>query len=312
MRRNLKEALKRGRLDEATILLNNIKDAEPLAIATRGFELEFLIKSGRRQEAVILGDQLLAQFPESSRIQFLVGDLAYQNRNYDKAEACFRESGRLFPHWRSRWRLGQTLTQLNRLDEARPLLEELVTQFYFINRDLAWCYERSGAIDQAIACHQKLLAAEPSSQASKANLERLKALQLEPEELVEELDNLTELGEEVPDHLLPDYVARLFSTGQAIRVRNMIAEKAGSFSPALALKVGWNCFHAKAYDLAFDLLLKDFAGRKTGVKYLGALESAALKSGRTHDLVKVYEEYASSAPNLYGRAKRLIRREGGA
>lgn len=50
LRRNLSHALRHGDLPQAAALLDRLKLEDPLALETRGLELEFLLRAGRLAE----------------------------------------------------------------------------------------------------------------------------------------------------------------------------------------------------------------------------------------------------------------------
>ena len=93
----MKQALSQGRLAEAADILDRLKREDPLSRETRGFELEYYLASERLGEAENLARQLCRSFPDSARIWFLAGKLAYKQKRYADAETCFRESGRIYP-----------------------------------------------------------------------------------------------------------------------------------------------------------------------------------------------------------------------
>src|SRR5207249_7887387 len=111
-------ALSDGRLQDAEEILNRLKQEDPLSQETRGFELELCLNSNRLAEANALARQLCRLFPQSARILFLAGKVAYRLKDYKEAESHFRESHRVYPHWRNQYWLGKTLTQSGHLAEA--------------------------------------------------------------------------------------------------------------------------------------------------------------------------------------------------
>ena len=96
------QALSQKDLPEAANLLAQMKSDDPLSVESRGLELEYLICAGRLDDASQLAAQLVDCFPNSARIHFLSGKLAYQLRDYARAEAMLSESYQLSPHWASR------------------------------------------------------------------------------------------------------------------------------------------------------------------------------------------------------------------
>ena len=133
---------------------------------------------------------------------------------------------------------------------------------------------------------------------------------LEPDALIGEVDTLAELGEEIGEALLPEYVERLFATGQSLRAREEITKRMGSLQTKLAVRLAWICYHARAYDLACALFLANLHGPTlSDYKYLAALEAAARRCNRLPQVLEAYRGLAQQAPQLHGRIKSLTRRE---
>ena len=114
--RNLAQALRNEQLEEAQQLLSQLQEEDPLSVETRGRELELTLKRGAVEEAATLARQLLTLFPDSGRIHFLAGKIAYRQKRYPVAISHFRESERIYPHWHSRMWLGKALTQTGALE----------------------------------------------------------------------------------------------------------------------------------------------------------------------------------------------------
>jgi predicted Zn-dependent protease len=112
LRRNMKQALNQGRLDEAADILARLSREDPLSRETRGYELEYYLLSERLAEAESLAGQLCRTFPDSARIWFLTGKLSYRRKRYTDAATSFRESQSIYPSNQTRLWLGKTLTQL--------------------------------------------------------------------------------------------------------------------------------------------------------------------------------------------------------
>ena len=307
LRRNLKSALAHNRFDEAQTILDRLKRELPLDRQTLGLELELLLKQGLLDEARALAQRLRHRFADSSRILFLSGQVAYRCRDYPDAERLFRESIKLHPHWRSRYWLGRTLTQVGALDEAQELLEEAVTHFRFALNDLAWLFERKENFTKATQCYEQLLQLQPDNQYVKDRLTRLKAMMLTPDALVAEMETMTELGEEIPDHLFPEYIKKLFQTGQGRKARLEIAAREAELGAREGTQSGWECYHAGAYDLAFELFTRFFGLNRANYKFLNSLEAAARKCNKIDALIELYQDHAPSDPNFYGRIKKLSR-----
>jgi tetratricopeptide (TPR) repeat protein len=308
LRRNLAGALSRGDLRQAKLLLERLQEEDALSVETRGMELEYLIRSRRLQEAQVLGDQLRQWFPASPRIQFLAGQVAYQSRDYRAAAERYRESFRIRPHWRSSLALAKTLTQLGEFDEAARILESLLPDHPECHRDLAWLHERRGDIQRALDAIGAYLNARPDDQWAKTQQVRLRARVMAPEELVSEAREMMEFGEELTESVMPEYMEALFRTGRPDEVRQYIAQHRSSMSPQVVARAGWTCYRYQAYDLAWELFLASFDGSCANVKFLTAIEFAAIRCGRVAELIRLYESRALQNRRLYGRLHGLRRR----
>ena len=301
-------ALSEGRLQDAEDILTRLKQEDPLSQETRGFELEIYLNSNRLAEANALARQLRRLFPQSGRIFFLGGKVAYRLKDYKEAESHFRESHRIYPHWRTQHWLGKALTQSGKFEEAESLL--LAAQDRTANAllDLGWLYERRNDLDAALKAYEEFLAVHPDHSFAIEQRLRIKARMIEPESLIEEMAALADLGEDVPVTLFPDYVQKLFETGQTLRAREEITAKMQKLDAKTGSQLAWTCYRAKAYDLAYTLFLANVRANFSYYKYLNALESAAAKCGRIPEVLEAYRSYAADAPSLHGRSKALARR----
>ena len=308
LRENMWRALSEARLKDAEDILARLKQEEPLSQETRGFELELTLNLNRLVEAKALSRQLCRLFPQSGRIFFLAGKVAYRLKDYKEAESRLRESHRIYPHWRTQYWLGKTLTQLGRLEEAESLLLSAAERTANALLELAWLYERRNDLPAALKAYDDFLAAHSSHSFAMEQRLRIKARMVEPELLIEELDTLAELGEAIPAALFSDYVQKLFETGQTVRARDEIITKMRELDLKSGSRLAWICYGAKAYDLACTLFLKYLHSNLSYYKYLNALESAAAKCGRIPLVLEAYRSYAAEAPNLLGRSKSLARR----
>lgn len=309
LRRNLWRALGSGDLTEACVLLERLREEDPLSVETRGMELDYLLRAGRLREATTLAEQLLKHFPGSPRILYLAGQAAYRVKNYRLAAEHFRESHRTYANWRSLLSLAKSLTQLGELDQAAPLFESLVSEHSVCYLDLAWLYERREDYAKALAAVEAYLKDYPNNERAKSQRLRLQARNLEPEELVRETKELLEFGEEIAEALVPQYLEALFRTGQGPQVRAFIGQRGRSLSVPLAASAGWVCYRYQAYDLAFELFTSALATNLTNAKYLSALEFAASRAGRIADLIRLYESHTDLDARLYGRLRNLRRRQ---
>ncbi len=304
LERNLQRALREGRLEEAEGLLARLRREAPLDLRTRGLELEYLLAAGRLDEADALAAQLVESFPASARIFYLAGRTAYARREYERALEHLQEAERLAPHWRVRHWIGKTLTQLGRLDEAEPVLREVLAEHPNTAPSLAWLHERRGEASQAIRLLEEYCARQPEDSFAQAQLERLRARVLGPERLQEEVEALLELGEAIPPELFTEYVEGLLRTGQGPRVRELL-DAAGALDPRTALRIGWICHRHGMPDLAYALLVEQLPSQLANPKLLAALEKDARLAGRTRELIGRYRELAPRRPQLWSRIRRL-------
>jgi tetratricopeptide (TPR) repeat protein len=310
LRTNLRRALAEGSTRDAEEILHHLRSEDPLSLETRGFELELLLLSNRLREAQALARQLCHLFPGSPRVFSLAGKVAYRSKDYAEAEAHFRESHRIYPDWRTEHWIGKTLTQLGRFDEAEALLLSVKNRTTGALIDLAWLYERKNDLEAALQAVEGFLAANPGHPFATQQRMRIRAKIAGPDSLIEEIGTLEDLGEEVPPSLLPEYVRKLFETGQSPRAREAIASRIESLDPHTGSQIAWICYRAQAYDLACTLFLTYLRTNLSYVKYLIALESAARKCGRIPQVLEAYRTCLPDAPNLHGRCRTLARRLG--
>ena len=308
LHRNMKQALSQGRLAEAVDILDRLKREDPLSRETRGFELEYYLASERLGEAESLARLLCRSFPDSARIWFLAGKLAYKQKRYPDAETCFRESRRLYPGTQTQLWLGKTLTQTGDWNEAESLLTSVRDRYDNALLDLGWLYERKGDLEAALGAYDAYLAAHPDHEFASSQRVRIKARSLEPEALIEEVERLVAFGERIPDSLFADYVEKLLDTGQGARAREEVKSRLTDLDPRVGVKVAWACYRKQAYDLACDLFMKFLETHLGNFKYLNTLEAAAAKCNRLTELIEAYTRLAESTPKLHGRLKTLFKR----
>jgi tetratricopeptide (TPR) repeat protein len=308
LRENLRKALKARNLAESRNLLTRLRKEEPGSAETRGFELEMLSIGGDWKGAEALADQLCRDFPQSSRIHFLAGQVSYHLKNYQMANLRFRESHALHPHALSQLWRGKALTQLGQFDEAEALLESVRLQYPSALRDLGWLYERRGEIDRAIEAYQTILQDDPEDEYLRQQVIRLKARAAEPHEVFQEVQNLQEFGEEVPESLFQEYIQKLFATGNVVQARKEVLEKMKQWTPKAQLQMAWICYKALAFDLACELFLLALPSHSHDFKMLAALESAADRSLRIDLAIGAYRQMAERDPHFFGRIKALERR----
>jgi tetratricopeptide (TPR) repeat protein len=177
-------------------------------------------------EAVALSaEQLCRLFPGSARIIFLAGKLAYRLKHYDKAEAHFRESLRLYPHWQNRLWLGKTLTQIGNFKEAESLLLSVLDGNRHALLDLACLRERRNDLNATLKAHEDYLKENPDDSYAAEQQIRLKARKLSPEDLISEVSALAAMDEAIPALLIPEYIQKLFDTGQSPKAREKVSER---------------------------------------------------------------------------------------
>jgi len=300
-------ALREGELDSAAEILLRLKEAEDsLTLETRGLELEYLTRRGAVAEAEVLSDQLLSLFPDSARIHYLAGQLAYRERAYAAAADRLGESLRIHDHWKTRHLLGRALTQLGRLDEAEAWLEPLAREHPECRLDLAWVEERKGDDLAALKLVEKHLEAHPDDAYARSKRRSLRARALPAVELVNEVEDMRGLGLEVTPDLIPDYVEALLVTGREDRARELVSEELATWDGALAQKVGWVCHRHHVPELATDLFLAALGAHVANPKLLAALEDDAAQCGRLPELIAAYER--GDHASLDGRLGMLKRR----
>jgi predicted Zn-dependent protease len=310
LRANLQRCLRSRQHDEAQALLERLKEEEPLAVETRGLELELLIGRERWEEAALLAEQLLALFPSSARVHYLAGRLAYKKKDYARAIERLAEAERLHPHWATRRWLGKAHTQHGDYDRAEALLVGLAEQHPEVAIDLAWLYERRDQPEEALRHLEAHLVRRPDDAFAAARRLRLRARLLSAAEAVAEVGSLLDLGETVPPEIVPTYVQRLLETGQGAAARRYVDEHRAEWAPGTAAAVGWICHRLQAYDLALQLFLLELESHTGDVKYLSAVESAARRCARLVEVVDAYQNLAPREKHLYGRIKALKKRLG--
>lgn len=303
-------ALREGQLEDAILLLNQLKSQDPISMETRCCELEYYLKSNKLKDAAQAATQLVVLFPDSSRILCLAGQVLYRQKHYSKARDYFRECFYSHPSpYVQRW-LGRSLIQLGEFDEAKKHLDRVIEKYPRAHRDFAWLHERGGDLRSAIKSHEKFLEHFPTDSYAKKQIVRLKAEMLEPQALFKEVESLTELGEKIPPQLLPTYILRLLELGQGARARELIAEK--NFPISEIRHTAWICYKAQAYDLAFDLFRSILPEHLGEFKLVNAFEAAAKKCQRLKEVIEDYEKWAPSYKPLYGKIRALKRMmEGG-
>jgi tetratricopeptide (TPR) repeat protein len=309
LKQNFRQTLRRREFSEAGEILARIVKEDPLSVETRGCELELYLESERIMEAIALADQLCRNFPDSARILYLAGKAAYRQKHYELAESRFRESRRIYPSTQSQYWLGKTLTQLGRFDEAEPLLLTVRDENPWAKLDLAWLHERRNDLEAALKCYDEFLLQHPGHSFAMQQQVRIKARMLDPEALIEEVEALTDFGEQVPEALFPEFVEKLFETGQSQRARDEIRARLDSMQAREGVQVAWVCYRCQAFDLACTLFLAHLRPNVANFKYLAALEAAARKCNRLPQVIDAYRPLCAEARHLYGRCRLLTKRK---
>lgn len=305
LQHNLRDLLRGGDIRNAAEVLERLQDEAPLELETRALHLEFLLKSRRLEEAESLALQLLELYPTYARLQYLAGLAAYRRKDYVHAVRRWEESRRIRPDWRTERWLSKALSQTKALDDAEALLLPLCDQHPICLPDLAWVYERRGDTSRALETLESALKHTPDSKFVLERMRRLRAKDLSPNEIQEEMALMEELGETPDPEMIPAYVDSLLATGQGARARDYVQAQQAAWTLEEKRQSAWNCHHRQAYDLAFPLFLELFQHERGNYKYLGALEKAARLGGRLDQLIKLYEAQAPDDARLYGRLKKL-------
>jgi tetratricopeptide (TPR) repeat protein len=307
IRRNLQQALRQGDWKGAQPLLERLKREDPLSVQTRTLELEALVRQKRNREAHQLAQQLVRTFAASPRLVFWAGRAAYVNRDYRWAVELFRESGRLAPHPEVELWLAKSLTNRGELDEAEPILTRLSDRSPRCLLDLAWLYERREDWPRAVAATESFLEAFPDNRFAQQKVVKLRAHLVEPDELLEEIDELLELDEDLPPHLMPQYLDTLLTTGRTVEARTWVANLLAKVEPRLAAELGWVAHRRGAADLCCELFLVALGQQLGNVKFLNTLQSAARHAGCLPELIEAYRQQAPQHQQLHGRIKKLER-----
>jgi len=308
LRRHLQKSLRKGALGEAESILDRLRHEDPLSVHTRGSELELLLKQGRLSEATRLAGQLVRTFPASARIHYLAGRVAYRERRYEEALAHLEESLRVCSHWMTRHWIGKSLTQLGRFDQAEAVLNGVVAEHPHAGCDLAWLYERMGDGPRAVQVLETFLNRFPNDTYATRQLQRLRAKNLDPDRLVEEIETLLALGEELPLGVFPEYIERLLSSGQGKLARERIAGHADHMSPVDATRLAWICHRLQASDMACRLFLKTMAHNAQSPKYRTALFSDVIRAGCIDSAIATLREHSGTHRVLWGLIRRLEKR----
>jgi tetratricopeptide (TPR) repeat protein len=305
LRRKIESALKRGQKRDAAELLGRLRQLDPLSAATRGLELQYLVRHGSPTEAALLGDHLAGQFPGSAGILHWTGRAAYRTRNYELAERTLRESNRLSQSWMTSWWLAKTLTALGHLIEAEALLVSLVPDHPFCEKDLAWMFERKGEMDRAMQHISAYLERWPDDEYAQAQKLRLGSRTLSEPDLRSEVEGLIELGEEIPPELFARYVEVLVGGGDAALAKTLVLERLPRLPGSVTTSMAWSAYRSKAWLLAVDLFLAVLMERVHDEKSLYALDRAAHHAHVASRVIEAYRALLPVAPHLADRIRTL-------
>jgi tetratricopeptide (TPR) repeat protein len=114
------------RLADAKGLLRNPLDM--LSVREALDRARGLMASGKRDEALDLGEKALRDAPESRRLQNMMANIYLEMKHFDKAEAALRKSIELNDRADAYYNLSQLLLKQQRLDEAEDILTEAEAQ----------------------------------------------------------------------------------------------------------------------------------------------------------------------------------------
>jgi tetratricopeptide (TPR) repeat protein len=295
------QALRNGQLNDAECLLAKLREGEPFSVATRGFELELLIKTRKLGDALRLSEECQRLFPQSSRILLLCGQVYFYRKNYARAITCFRESFALSSKPVIQLWLGRAFLNSGRLAEAEPILNSMLERHPWVHRELAWLHEREKDYASAIRSYEEFLKHYPGDTKGKESLIRLKAMDLPPAHLLEEIELQLAMGTKPPVQLFPIYVERLLELGEGKKARAFLSQVELPASQVTGL--AWACHRKQAHDLTFELFRKRL--KTLDIKALRAMESAAEKCGRIPELIGDYEKLAPADKRFYGRIATL-------
>ncbi|HYK91156.1 MAG TPA: hypothetical protein VE398_20465, partial [Acidobacteriota bacterium] len=168
--------------------------------------------------------------------------------------------------------------------------------------------ERKNDLEAALQFYDQYLDTHPGDNYAAKQRVRVRAKMLDPEALIDEIAALRDLGEEVSPALLPEYVRKLFESGQAPKAREEVSSRLGRLDGKMATQLAWICYKAQAYDLACTLFLAHLAANLDNRKYLVALEAAATRCNRIAQVIEAYHPHLGHARHLYGRSRSLSRR----
>ena len=311
LKHNIKQLIYQRDWPSALDGLAKLKQLAPLELETRGLELEYLVAAEQQQDAQNLAKQLIQLFPASSRVHYLSGLLAYREKDYRAALLAFEESSRLYPHWRTERYIGKTSTQSGNFELAEMKLLPLAAKHPVCLLDLAWLYERQQQYSYAQQSIEEYLKYKPEDEYAILQLQRLQAQVLSVDQVAEEVETLTDFGENIPIGLLAKYLRNQLELGNGNLLRQWLPPRLEHIEKKDSVKLAWICYQLNTYDLAYTLFLKDFAGQYNNVKYRSALELSAERSGQIENLTTVYEQYCELDNRFYGRLAKLRKKISG-
>lgn len=305
------QAVRSAPLPAALSALQRLEEIDPISKRARGLRLEYLLRAGSLGEACSLANQLVEKYPDSARIQWLAGRCAFRDRRYVEALGCFEESQKIHPSAETQEWIGRTLTSLKRFDAAEAVLLAAKASRPGVLRHLAWLYELRGQLERAVDAIDALKKRFPGDRSCDAKRLQLRARMAAPEELLDEVDSLTALGEDVAGGVVPEWFGALFAVGRSDEARRFLSEKRSSLDARTKLDLSWRAYRGQAYDIAYELFLEQLASRPNDDPLRNSLEVAAFKIGRGAELLAHYRELAAQDPRFHGRANRIRRRLAG-
>ena len=146
-----------------------------------------LIEQKRLDEAVERLTRAAEIDPESTEVYRLLGRTYYTQAKTDEAVSAYRHAIELneLDAW-SMNNLGLLFLETERADEALPLLTratELRPEVPVFQNNLGMALEHTGRFKAAAAAYKAALAADPGYDKAKRNLDRVEAVQGDPEEI---------------------------------------------------------------------------------------------------------------------------------
>lgn len=283
-------AFARKDLDEVETLLCRLREDDPMSVHTRCFELEWMI-ARKDRAARAAGDALARDFPGSARAMYLAGRAARQARQHALAADRFREAWRIHPSRTIELALAAALTDAGQLDEAEAILLRHADTSPSAYQRLGWLYERRGDLARAASAYESWLQARPDDNSTRRRLEELRARMMEPEEIIQETEQLVELGEAVPEPLVGPYFDALLRAGRGRDARRFVAERRGAMTAAQARSLAWTAYRMRVPDLALDLFLLALPSYGDDAKLRAAIARLGRETLRDAEVRVAFDRY---------------------